>query len=730
MTLSFWRLSHLALAFVSCIFLILASVTGIVLAYDAAQENLQPFQADKIQQITLSESIPELKKKYPEIIEISVDHNHFVLLEGMDEEGNDVKAYIDPLSGKILGKPTEKSEFVNWNLALHRSLFLKETGRFVVGIVSFLLLLISISGFVLIIKRQKSVRHFFSKINKDFFSQYFHVVSGRLLLLPIIIISLTGTYLFLLRFELIPRKENTKIQIKKADSEEKKLADFDIFKTTKLKDVQKMEFPFVEDEPEEFFVLKLKDREIEVNQITGQIEKEEKYPLSTIYENLSLDLHTGRSNWIWAIVLGIASLNILFFIWSGFVITFRRSKAKIKNKFKPQDAEIILLVGSENGSTLHFAAHVHQQLLSTGRKSFLTELNQYKEFPSAKNIVIFTSTYGLGDPPSNANDFITLLKKHPQKQEVAFSIVGFGSKSYEDYCAFAEQLQVELEQQPWAKKLLPLHTVNDRSTTEFAEWANAWSSESLIPIASAPALYAPKAPSLSTFKVVGKSEVVEEVTTFKINFKADKKQKFRSGDLLAVYPDNDHKERFYSVGKVDGTVQLIVKVFEGGLGSKYLYQLQEGDEIKARLLKNSEFHFPEKAKQVALIANGTGIAPFLGMIDENAQKTDIQLYCGFRKSSELSSRYAAFLQTQKDKGNLSQFQFAYSREAHSQYVMDLIQTDAEYFGNLLLNGGYIMICGALKMQQDVEILLENICKERGTTLQFHKNNGQISTDCY
>gem|GEM_PF-5346004 len=41
-----------------------------------------------------------------------------------------------------------------------------------------------------------------------------------------------------------------------------------------------------------------------------------------------------------------------------------------------------------------------------------------------------------------------------------------------------------------------------------------------------------------------------------------------------------------------------------------------------------------------------------------------------------------------------------------------------------------MICGALKMQQDVEILLENICKERGTTLQFHKNNGQISTDCY
>ena len=731
MTSSVWRLAHLALAVVTFLFLILASVTGIVLAYDAAQENLQPFRADEINTITLSQAIPELKKHYPEIIEMTVDHNHFVLLEGIDNDGNDVKAYVDPKTGKILGQPTEKSEFINWNLSLHRSLFLKETGRFVVGIVSFLLMLITISGLILILKRQKNFRNFFGKINKDSFSQYYHVVSGRLLLIPILIVSITATYLFFVRFEIIKKPEQEKINSSKStNQEEKKLQDFDIFKSTLLKDVQKIEFPFVEHEPEEFFVLKLKDREITVNQITGNIEKEEKYPLTTIYENLSLNLHTGRTNWIWATVLGLSSVNILMFIWSGFAITFRRSRSKIKNKFKPNQAEIILLVGSENGTTLNFASNVHQQLLSSGKKSYLAELNHYELFPNAKQLVIFASTYGLGDPPTNASQFLKLVDKIPQNQDVHYSIVGFGSKSYEEFCAFAEKINQHLSETTWAKPLIPLHTVNDRSTHEFAEWAREWSAESLIPIASAPSLYAPKIPSLSTFKVVGKSEVVEEATTFKLNLKPTSRQKYQSGDLLTVYPDNDHKERFYSVGKVDDSLQLIVKLFDNGLGSGYLYRLQEGQEIKARLIKNSDFHIPKNSKPIALIANGTGIAPFLGMIDENIKKKNIRLYCGFRKSSELSRRYTQFLENQKEKGQLSNFQFAYSREEQSEYVMHLIEKDAEYFYQLLQSGGTIMICGALRMQHDVETLLDDICLKKGTSLGVYKSKGQILTDCY
>ena len=731
MTLSIWRYAHLTLAILTFLFLIVASTTGIILAYDAAQEKTQPYRVDDFSNINLAQSLPELRKVFPEITEISVDHNQFVTLEGIDDNGENIKAYIDPVTGKILGKPVEKSKFINWITSLHRSLFLKETGRFTVGVVSFLLMIISISGLILIIKRQNGIRHFFDNIKKDFFSQYLHVVSGRVLLIPILIVSLTGTYLFMHRFELIPKGKNENIAHKITNSETQiKLADFPIFKETKISKVKKIEFPFIEDDSEEFFVLKLKDREITVNQINGEIVKEEKYPLTIIYENLSLTLHTGRGSVVWSIVLGLSSVGILLFIYSGFVITFKRTKNKIKNKYKSENAEIVIFVGSENGSTLGFANKIHSQLLSDGKKSFITELNQYKLYPKVEQFIIFTSTYGLGDAPTNASNFKKLLKEFPQNQSVKYSVVGFGSKSYEDFCGFAIEVDQLLSEQNWAEPQLEIFTVNDKSAAEFTEWAKQWSYETMIPLATAPSLYSEKIPSLKKMKVIGKSEIVDEVTTFKVILKPNSLVKFKSGDLLAIYPENDHKERFYSIGKVNGAIQLVVKLHENGLGSGFLHRLQENQEIKARIIKNSEFHFPKKASKVIMIANGTGIAPFLGMIDEQTGKTKTHLYCGFRKSSELTVNYEYFAHENIKKGKLSSFNLAFSRGEKSQYVMDLVERDAELFTNSLENGGFIMICGALKMQHDVEDTLRKLCTLKNKDYETYKLNGQILTDCY
>ncbi len=203
MTLSFWRYAHLVLAIFSSLFLVLAAATGTILAVDAIQEKIPSYQVSTFDKITLSETLPVLRKTYPEITAVSVDHNQFVLLEGIDQEGNDVNAYVDPTNGKILGKPTPKSEFIQWTTALHRSLFLKETGRFIVGFISFLLALIALSGLALIINRQRSIRSVFSKIVKENFAQYYHIITGRLALLPILIIALTGAYLTLEKFHFL-----------------------------------------------------------------------------------------------------------------------------------------------------------------------------------------------------------------------------------------------------------------------------------------------------------------------------------------------------------------------------------------------------------------------------------------------------------------------------------------------------------------------------------------------
>lgn len=728
MTLSFWRYAHLALALFSALFLILASITGVILAVDAVQEKTLGYRVENFNAITLGETLPVLRKTYPEITELNVDHNQFVTLEGIDQKDNDVNAYIDPRTGKTLGNPIKKSEFINWTTALHRSLFLKETGRFIVGFVSFLLALISISGFILVLKRQRSIRSLFAKIVKENFAQYYHVFLGRLSLIPILVLALSGTYLTLEKFHFFMPKTDAeaKTEVAKTNPVQQKNKS-SIFKNMLLADVQKIEFPF-SDEPEDFYIITLNDREIEVNQITGAVVNEKLLPKTSQLSDLSLDLHTGRANAFWAILLGIASINILFFVYSGFAMTLKRRASRIKNKFKAEESKFILLVGSENGSSLRFANAVHKQLLAQGQKVFFAELNNYSIYPKAEQLVIFTSTHGLGDAPSNATKFVSLLNQTPQQQKIKVSVVGFGSKSYPDFCGFAHEIDAELAKQNWAERILELQTVNDKSAEEFVDWVKLWSKKTGIELSATPSLYNQVPKGMQKLEVLDKTAVSDTEHSFLLTLRT--KAKFSSGDLLAIYPANDNRERLYSIGNHSGNIQLVIKLHPHGLGSGYLNNLKKGDFFRGRILENGAFHFPKTASKVAFISNGTGIAPFLGMLEQNRQKTETHLYCGFRTETETVVGYKKFAGEMIQKQQLQSFHLALSREADPHYVMDLIQRDAAFFLDLLQKGGVIMICGSLAMQKDVETILGELLAETSSSILDYKTKGQILTDCY
>ncbi|KAF2507044.1 FAD-binding oxidoreductase [Flavobacterium zhairuonense] len=727
MTLSFWRYTHLALALFSSLFLLLASVTGIILAVDAVQEKALPYKTENFNALTLGETLPVLKKKYAEITELSIDYNQFVTLQAIDEDGNDIKSFIDARTGKILGTPAKKSEFIQWITSLHRSLFLHETGRFFVGIISFLLFLIAISGFMLVLSRQRGIRNFFAKVVKEYFAQYYHVVLGRLALIPILIIALTGTYLSLERFNFFMGDEKPKPIKTELSATAKKTS---VFEKTLLKDVKKIEFPFTDD-PEEYYIIELKDREIEVNQVTGAVITEKLSPMTIQLAALSLDIHTGRINAIWAVILAIACLNILFFIYSGFAITLKRRASRIKNKFKAHESDTILLVGSENGSTLRFANAILKQLIDHGKKAHIAELNSFTVFPKAEHFIVFSSTHGLGDAPSNGGKFETLLKKHNQQQKINFSVVGFGSKAYPDFCGFAIEIDQLLDKQDWAERFIDLQTVNDKSATEFVEWIKLWSAKTGIELSTTPSVYNHVPKGLQKLMVLDKTLVSESEQTFLVTLRANARTKFTSGDLLAIYPANDTRERLYSIGNHSGNIQLVVKLHPHGLGSGFLNELAPGKVIKARIINNHAFHFPKKASKVALISNGTGIAPFLGMIEQNKKKTETHLYSGFRMETETVSGYKKFASEMIQKKQLHKLHLAFSREAEHHYVMDLIKKDADFFINLLQNNGVIMICGSLAMQQDVETILNDLCLANGMkTLLSYKNNKQLLADCY
>ncbi len=730
MIISIWRYSHLALAISSFLLLTVAAITGIVLAFEPIIDRSQNYKADEFNAVSLAQAVPLLREKFPGIQEITVDDNDFVIIKYSEEEGGDKQAYVDPTTGKILGTPKDKLQLFQWMTNLHRSLFLKETGRVLVGIGSFLLILMGASGLMLVIQRQNGIKNFFSTVEKTGFAQYYHVIFGRISLLFILVVAITGTYLAVYRFVPPPVKASAKVNLDniKEDPEIRKSA-FAVFQQTKLSQLKKLQYPF-SDFPEDYFNVQLKDKEICVNQFTGQVLAEVNYTKTYQLADFSLRWHTGRSGgMIWCIILAITSFYILFFIYSGFAITLKRRHRRTKNKFKASEATIIILVGSENGGTFRFADAIYNQLLKHKEKVFITDVCNYKTFPKAERLIVLTSTYGQGDAPSNAKRIADRLKQYPQPQTIQYSIVGFGSRAYSQYCKFAYDIDALFGQQTWAAELLPVFTVNDKSPQDFSDWLTAWTKQTGRQIMMPRELLQPNHEDLKKLYVTQKTETDEE-NAFTITLKAKQIKHAVSGDLLAIYPKNDHRERLYSIGKVDGKIQLSVKLYDHGIGSGFLYSLKAGDPIKAKLLKNQHFRFPKQAREIIMISNGTGIAPFLGMISENKKQILIQLFCGFRRQSSFEL-YRSFLQHQQDKGKLHSLHLSLSREAEKEYVSHRLLKNSALVWNTLQNKGIIMICGSLSMQNDVLKVLDEICLSHSRhTSAIFAEKGQILSDCY
>ncbi len=723
MTKSIWRASHLILAAFSTLFLLVASLTGGLLAFEPIINKAKPYQTFGTDDISIATTLEKLQKNNTkEIYTLKNEKKGHIVAQLSDG-----RFYINPQNGKILGKIQRQTNFFKFLTNLHRSLFLKTKGRATIGIVSFILVLITITGILLILKRQA----FFSNVTKETSEQFYHISLGRLLLIPILIIAITGVYLSLQRFKFIP-KDKKRITVNKQISNKKNIAikDFPVFKNTMLSDMEELKFPFSE-EQDDYFHLKLKDKEQLIHQFSGQIMGTKKHSIYTILSKMSFDLHTGYTGIIWAIILLFSCGGILYFIYSGFLMTYKRFKGKIKNKFKSNECEYILLVGSENGNTQLFAKMLYKGLLTLQKKVFITTLNNYKTFPKMKHLIILTATYGDGEAPSNASKFAKLLTvKNINTHSFYYSVVGFGSLSYPKFCQFAKEVNTMLQTKKEALKFLDLHTVNNKSFEEFSSWLNRWSRKELLEIQVDKSIIA-KRKKQDAFKVIERKINAEnEDKTFLLTLKPIKKIHFSSGDLLGVYPHKETHERLYSIAKINNTIVLSVKLHNKGLCSNYLNTVAIESNVNGFIQKNKSFHFPKKATKVIMIATGTGIAPFLGMMQNNIRKTSIDLYFGVRdeKSAKI---YVDYIHQSMQEKKITNFFPAYSRVSENKvYVQDLILKDIYNIINALDNKAVIMLCGSIAMQKAVFDILDKKLKENNKSISYYKNKNQILVDCY
>lgn len=707
----FLRNTHLISALVISLYLMIASLTGAILGIDEALKS-----TSEAGQTSVAAVIAQAKAKYPELSSLKRNKEEQLELQAFDADYNEQKGFLDLSSGKIVQKKPQNSKFINWTTTLHRSLFLDNTGRMLAGILSVLFLISLISGIFYLLKNQGKISDLFLKwIYASSFKTY-HLGAGRLFFLPLTVVALTASILFFHRYGILktspPQEHTVKLKAGKSVPSEK----FALFQKMPVTDLVSIQFPFDETEP---YLVETKTEKYQLNASTGQIISQTKQDNGWLSKNFSYDIHTGKINPVWAWVAAVSALSIPGFIVTGFGIFVKRKRKKIGQFSSANAGKVVILYGSENGSTRDLAISYSRQLQSGGAAVFLGPMNEWQHFPKMQKLLILTATYGDGEAPGNADQFLEKITKIPLKQGVTTAVVGFGSSSYQAFNQFAKDVRQEIIK---SGVQIPVFELIDEHNSEQIHSAEKKISRLLQLSISSKTSHEPLRPI--EIQVKNRVEVSPKNGYFQLELEGSANG-LTNGDLILIQvPGTDHW-RHYSVAVLQGNVHLFIKKVPDGLASTYLSKIENGAIVTARPEKNSSFHF--KGKEAILISNGTGIAPFLGMIN-SSQSGRIKLYAGFRyREIGLENLHQNLLPRLHPDSV-----WAYSGEEGGSRITTFLRRDAAEILAHLQRGNEVMICGSLALKHEVEeILQQEIDRQNITdTVEEFYLKKLLKADCY
>ncbi|MGI9525579.1 MAG: PepSY domain-containing protein [Weeksellaceae bacterium] len=722
-----WRLSHLWLAILSFGFLLIAGFTGVILATEPIINRYQQeIPGVDLSKYEVTDVISTLKDNYDEVFELKVNEHNQVTVEILNFEPElDGIYYFNPKDGNLIAKANkERNPVFEWSQTLHRSLFLETTGRNIMMMMAIFLSLIIVSGIALIIQRQQSWKKFYSKIVSSHFSQFSHVWLGRIFLFPLLIITISAIGISVERLGWFASDQPNETTYEYVETLPQEIQDFEVLQGKKLSDISKVEFPF-STEDEDYYRIYFKDEIVQIAQNSGQILSQEKIDTIQQLKPWFMLLHTGEGNWYWAIVLLFSALAVIYFIISGGIIFWKRNfKKKFKNTYKPENATYVILYGSENGSTKDKAYVFYQALIAQNEKAFITDLNGIKHFPNLQQLVIITSTYGNGEAPLNANQFLHKTDKFLANKSFKYSVVGFGSKEYPQYCQFAKDCQLALSNTKATMLVNPVY-INHQNKRDFKNWWNQWAQKNQLSI-DFDAHFKVKKPILYNFEILKKTTVDDGYqNTFNVWLKPKTNLNFESGDLLAVFAPSAAEERYYSLSKIDDQLFISVKLHEYGKCSQYLFDLKVGDNLSGYIKEQADFHYNPAATSHTYIANGTGVGPFIGMIQNNPAKKQ-HLILGLRNKKSYS-----LYQELLDGLNDTKIEISYSREIKKKrYLQEVVEAQKHTIITNLKTGGEVLICGNISIAQDVLAILNHALDKENLSIKSYQNTHQIKMDCY
>lgn len=698
-----WRGIHYISTLFAGGFILLAALTGCILAVEPWFLSQNAVSGQPAADLTLTAFQEKLGEHFLEIFSLEKDAYGNIKVEGigMEKEGT---LYVSACTGEVLAAPKALAHIFNFSRDIHRSLFLKTPGRIIVGLASLALVFLAISGIALHIKRAGGIRTVLNPIKILEIKRDGHAVLSRLFLIPILIIAVSGTYLSVARFVKAPTKQILKIEANKAKPQLDGIL---------LSEVKKVSFPVLDEDP---LVVELADRHLYFDKNSGQLTKLEQVTASERLRMLNFTLHTGEGSLWWSAILLLSSVVMLFLAFTGFQMVVEKWITRNQKHHVDPNSDTYILVGSETGHTWRFATALEEAYAQLGTKVSTLSINKLPELSGNKTLLFLTSTYGDGDAPENAQGILEKLgQKLAGAESVQFSVLGFGSSIYPAFCAFAAVLRDTLKSINNTQEITPYLTVDNQSVVQFMDWVkvlNKYTGSELM--VDTKKLKPVRRKNLEHFHILEKKEQ-GETFLFRISYPSN--LSIVSGDLLGVYPPDENVERYYSIAVFGGN-ELVLVIKRTGLCSNYLGDLSAGDQFEAFVKRNPTFHRPAANLPVVMVANGTGIAPFLGM-----QGQQRQLFWGGRYRADFDLYHPYF----SENDHLLKF----SQDESAGYVQDLLVEQTQQVVDLFAGNGVIMICGSLTMLKGVWEVLEKITEVHGLPHpDVLKSQKRILVDCY
>lgn len=733
------RRLHLLVSLLLSALLLVSAATGLVLSGASLTEQFGQLGApgDSVAVVAerISQHLPNVER-----LERSANGTLLATLGGDVEEPLHV---VDPATGEDLG-PYAPSATLEWLRDLHRELLLGSTGRWLSGLAALALALLSISGAILLARRLGGWRRLLTPIRAGQGMLHWHTVVARWALPGLAVLALSGLYLSATSLGLLGDGSDNEPAYPEGIQAAPHLpvGTLAALRQIDLPELRELEFPNAADDIH-YLSLRTASGSGFVNAASGQwISFQRNGAAQNLYET-AYALHTGEGMPLWSMALAGLALSTLFLCGSGLLGWWqRRGRVGEQDTGAPaEQAEAVILVGSQSGSTWAYARQLQTQLQAAGRPVHVAAMNAVQDdYPQARCVLLLAATYGDGQAPDSAGQFLDrLAEARWPARGLPVAVLGFGDRQFPRFCAYAEAVEQALQQRG-CQPLLPLQRVDRQASGELNAWAGQLGARLGTPLRLQSAL----APCSEVRLTLHQRQCYSErggqpavVLRFAV---APGSTSFAPGDLLAIRPAADAAAvdaaqaeaapRLYSIASADddGFVEICVRRHPQGLCSSYLHTLEPGAELAASIQSHPGFRPQAGEHPVLLIGAGVGVAPLIGFVRKNESRRPIQLYWGGRHVSD--QLYGEELQQCLADGRLQRLQRAYSQGPTPGYVQDRLHADAASVRALLQQGAQVLVCGSREMAAGVRAVLETLLAEMGSNLDQLKAQGRFREDVY